>query len=220
MAEKYGTIPEKFTKEWWEYFWEYYKIHTIVIVAIIVAVAVTVYQSVTAPKYDFFMTYTSMYPIPEENAAALTDKLSEYVVDINDNGEKLPCLYQYVFSNDEIDAQYLSAMISKLQLEFVTDDTMLFIFSEDKAQYFFDSDMMDGAFQPVNNWLDSRVDDSLLFNSGNNSYAVSLRESKLLKDLGIYREDLYVGVRNYSTDKEENAKKLESAKNIANILVK
>ena len=29
MAEKYGTVPKKFTSAWWEYFWDYYKWHTI-----------------------------------------------------------------------------------------------------------------------------------------------------------------------------------------------
>ena len=24
MAEKYGDMPKRFTKKWWEYFWDYY----------------------------------------------------------------------------------------------------------------------------------------------------------------------------------------------------
>ena len=44
MAEKYGTIPKRFTPEWWEYFWMYYKVHTIAITLVILAVAITVYQ--------------------------------------------------------------------------------------------------------------------------------------------------------------------------------
>ena len=50
--EKYGTIPPKFTKEWWEYFWDYYKVHTICTVAAIVIIVSTIVQCANSPEYE------------------------------------------------------------------------------------------------------------------------------------------------------------------------
>ena len=36
MSEKYGNIPDKFTKAWWEYYWEYYRWYVIVPLVIII----------------------------------------------------------------------------------------------------------------------------------------------------------------------------------------
>ena len=32
MAEKYGTVPPKYTAKWWQYIWDYYKWHIIITV--------------------------------------------------------------------------------------------------------------------------------------------------------------------------------------------
>ena len=50
MAEKYGVVPKRFTREWWDYFWMYYKWHTIAIAFVIIAVTVTIVQKINAPK--------------------------------------------------------------------------------------------------------------------------------------------------------------------------
>lgn len=70
MAEKYGTIPKRFTKDWWSYFWDYYKVHTLVTVGIIAAIIITIIQVRSTPKYDLYVTYVGdMYLTDEKQAA-------------------------------------------------------------------------------------------------------------------------------------------------------
>ena len=52
MAEKYGTVPKKFTKEWWSWYWMYYKWHTIGVIFALFLVFLTFMESLTAEKYD------------------------------------------------------------------------------------------------------------------------------------------------------------------------
>ena len=52
MAEKYGEVPPKFTKKWWEYFWDYYKWHVIITVVAVLIASVTIVQCATRPKYE------------------------------------------------------------------------------------------------------------------------------------------------------------------------
>ena len=58
--EKYGTVPKRFTKAWWEYFWEYYKLHVIVSVVVISMIGISAHQLLTNPKYDVTVTYVKV----------------------------------------------------------------------------------------------------------------------------------------------------------------
>ena len=77
MAEKYGTIPPKFTREWWKYFWDYYKVHTIVTVILVAAVALTVYSKATAPKYDLTLCYAGASVLNEQTEEAIRKEASK-----------------------------------------------------------------------------------------------------------------------------------------------
>lgn len=214
--EVYGVKPKMFTKEWWPYFWEYYKIQTIVVVFAIIAIVTTVYQLVTAPEYDFYMTYTASQPLKEEILDAFNSEISEHIYDKNGDGEKLMLINEYSFVEDNLDAQYVSAMITKLQLDFVLDEVALFIFTEDKEKFLFDSDSMEGAFIPLTEWVEGEIPLNLKLND----YAISLKNSSICKKLGIPGEDFYVGVRNYPNIDEDLQKQLDTAKNVAKILIK
>ena len=54
MAEKYGEVPPKFTKKWWEYFWDYYKWHVIITVVAVLIASVTIVQCATRTEISFF----------------------------------------------------------------------------------------------------------------------------------------------------------------------
>ena len=218
MAEHYGTIPKKFTKAWWEYFWDYYKIHTIVAAIIIAAVLITVYQVVTRTSYDYHVIYTSSMYIDAEK---LSDAIKPFVEDIDNNGEKNIDIQQIVFSENDEDAEFMSAMITKLQLQFVSDECMLFIFDEDKAKYLFNNDMLEGAFKPAADWTETDIFKEHTYYSFNDiNYAVSLKDSELLKNAGIDCENLYVAVRNYINDDSETLENIHTAITIAHALVK
>ncbi len=221
MAEKYGEIPKLFTKKWWEYFWDYYKIHTIVAAVIILLTGTAVYQSVTAPKYDFNVLYAGEYDLIDENAELLRQRMSGFVTDTDGNGKDGVALKRISFVNGMDAPQVEYASIMKMQLEFTDDNSILFIFDDTKAQFYIGTSEMDGAFLEVSQWLDGEVGEDRLYISDDKAYAVSLKGSKLLEECGINSDNLYIAVRNHIEEPHEELKeKIADAKNIANAILR
>lgn len=219
MAEKYGTIPKKFTKEWWEYFWDYYKIHTIAALFIIILAAVTIYQITTSPKYDFNITYSGEIGLDENTQDLISEYLSDITEDIDGNGKKSILFQQLVFADDNTDPQYTAAMITKLQLEFVTNETMLFIFDRSKTNYLFGGSM-EGVFDEVGNWLDDDGEKDVLYSSDGKAYAVSLKNSTFMKQINAPADSLYIAIRAGSDDDEMTLKRRSFAIDAAKMLIK
>ena len=88
MAEKYGTIPKKITKEWWEYFWTYYKWHIIIPFAIILMIVSTIYSQINAEKFDVILTYAGKMNYSQEMTEKLEKELSPLCSDVDGNGKK------------------------------------------------------------------------------------------------------------------------------------
>ena len=206
MAEKYGTIPKRFTKDWWAYFWDYYKVHTLVVAGIIAAIIITVVQVRSAPKYDLYVTYVGDMYLSEEKAAELTNKLSEQIDDIDGDGKKSVGINQYIFSEDDVknNPQYFQAIVTKVQLTFLNDDSMLFIFNDKNSNYLFQTDSLEGAFTPASEWADiSGIDKDKLFAASGSVYGVALSDSVF--DPGV-NETLYATVRAPRADSDESGK--------------
>lgn len=220
MAEKYGTIPKRFTPEWWEYFWMYYKVHTIAIALVILAVAFTVYQVCTQPKYDLNIAYVNNLFLDENTQGELLEEICGQIEDLDENGEKSVYVESLVFSEDSVEAEYNTAVITKLNLQYVTDDILLFVFSEEKGRYLFQDNSLDGLFQPVSDWLNDGVElsEDELYKVGDKAYGVKISNTAL-KDMP--GEALYVAVRNLRPDSDEKVlKRLKESKKVANYLIK
>ena len=74
MAERYGTVPKKFTAEWWDYFWTYYKWYVITILFVVIAIGSTIYGKITEEKFDLTVTYAGNNMYSEE----VCDKIKQY----------------------------------------------------------------------------------------------------------------------------------------------
>lgn len=221
MAEKYGEIPKRFTKKWWEYFWDYYKVHTIASVVIIIAVVVTIYQVLTAPQYEFNVSYAGEYDIPYENAEVLRLKMSEFVTDSNNDGKDGIKLNQISFVEGREDPQIESAKATRMYLEITDENSILFLVDESKAKYFFGDGELEDAFLEVYQWLLEDIGDDKLYIKDDKAYAVCLKGSKLLEECGIDSENLYIAIRCYDDDlDEEMQEKIADAKNIANAIIR
>ena len=219
MAEKYGTIPKRFTKDWWAYFWDYYKVHTLVAAGIIAAIIITIVQVRSTPKYDLYVTYVGDMYLSEEKAAELTNKLSEQIDDIDGDGKKSVGLSQYIFSEDDVEnnPQYFQAIVTKVQLTFLNDDSMLFIFNDKNSNYLFQTDSLEGAFSPVSDWTDfSDIDKDKLFAASGTVYGIELSDSVF--DSGV-NEKLYAAVRTPRADSDESGKaRTETSQELARYL--
>lgn len=217
MAEKYGVIPKRFTREWWDYFWTYYKWHTIAILAIIIAVSGTVYQKVTAPKYDLVLTYAGEKYIQDDTKAEIEKKLEPLCDDVNGNGERLLDFLTMDFTQQSLkDPQYAYAMEMKLQLSLAEDDAYIYIFDKSIIDRFAGENEKYETFAQLDEWLDAPADEASIYKN----VAVSLENNKLFSELGMDMTDSWLLIR-YKP--REDQKKQESgykaAINLANAIL-
>lgn len=221
MAEKYGTVPDRWTKEWWAYFWDYYKLHTIAAVFIIVCIAVTIVQYATRERYDLTVTYAGYKMYSDEDAEKIQNVLSQYTEDVDKNGEKSVFFQDMTFMGTPGSEEYDYAIQSKLDVQFVDDAAYLFIYDEKEIHTMMGRNAVSGQYTAVEDWADAEIDDSLLYKAEDGkSYAVKLSDSALLGENGIYHDDLYVLVRKNYSNKEKNILAYKSVVRIANELIK
>lgn len=221
MAEKYGTVPDRWTKEWWAYFWEYYKWHTIFTAFIVVCIAATIVQYATRDRYDMTVTYTGYKMYSDEEADKIQNILSQYTEDVDGNGEKSVFFQDMTFMGTPGSEEYDYAIQSKLDLQFVDDVSYLFIYDEKVLKTMMERDSVSEQYTAVEDWADIEIDESLLYKAEDGkNYAVKLSDSVLLEQNGIYHDDLYVLVRQNYSDKAKNTLAYKSAERIANELIK
>lgn len=205
MAEKF-VKPKRFTAKWWSYFWEYYKWYVITAVVIIISVIYTVNNYLNQPKYMYNMIYAGYGFIAEENKEAFKTALTEGYSS-EDIGDGIEFTQLNFDDSPTADAQFQSAALSKLQLQFVTDETFLFLFDEKMLGSVLGGEDTANIWMPVSEWADEMSDEDSLYNE----YAVCLKDSKLLEKCGINGEDIYVVLRyNYERDKNEDNEKRHS----------
>jgi len=197
MAEKYGVIPKRFTKAWWEYFWMYYKWYVIIAVIVLALVISTVHQVVTAPKYDITLVYAGGTVYDQAAEDALNKKLSENVRDVNENGETLAQLLQYNFAIDSKEVEYAMAMDVKLQMALSEDETFIFIMDKELLERYIGSSAENCVFAPLDNWLTTDVAEEKKYMAHGKAYAVELSGNKFLEDCGINAEGKYLCMRFY-----------------------
>lgn len=212
MAEKYGTVPDRWTKEWWDYFWYYYKWRVILIAFAILCVVFTVAQCAMREKYDLTVTYAGHMMYSEEEINRLTAGISEYIDDVDGNGEKSVFFQQLNFMDTMGSEEYDYASQSKLDLEFHNEQSFLFLYDEKELQNMLGRDYADEIYVPVSEWAQDA--------DGDLEYAVSLKDSAFFAENNIYSEDLYLVVRRNYKDDKKNVLAWESSVRIANNLIK
>lgn len=220
MAEKYGTVPPKWTKEWWDYFWYYYKWRVLFIAFAVVCVAVTVTQCVTRERYDMTVTYAGQKMYTEEEITRLTDGIEEYIDDVDGNGKKSVFFQQLNFMNTPGSEEYDYASQTKLDLEFHNEQSFLFLHDLAELENMVGRDSAKEIYVPVSEWADVMPDEELLYSKDGTAYAVNLKGSAFLAQNGIYRDDLYVILRRNYKDDEKNNLAFSSSVKTANNLIK
>lgn len=198
MAEKYGTVPPKFTKSWWEYFWMYYKWHTIITLFVIFAVGITIYQNVTAPKYDITLMYAGSNMYSEEASLKIEDALSPICADVDENGENSLLFSQLnIDLANQSDGEYLMAMVTKLQLSLAEDDVYLYIMDKATAQYCLGDDTESAIFAPLSDWVTADIGDAEKFSAGGIDFGIKLDNCAFFGENDIDFKDHYLFLRYY-----------------------
>ncbi len=198
MAEKYGTVPPKFTKAWWEYFWMYYKWPTIIISFIIIAIGTTVYQKITAPKYDVTLMYAGKNIYTEEEVLKIEETLSPLCTDADENGESALLFSQLnIDLENQSGGEYLMAMVTKLQLSLAEGDVYLYIMDKDTAQYCMGDDTENAIFAPLSDWLTADLADMETYSIKDIDYGIKLDDCAFFSENGIDFKDQYLLIRYY-----------------------
>ncbi len=197
MAEKYGTIPKKFTLKWWEYFWMYYKRYIIILAIIIAIIGITVFSKIMAPRYDLTLTYAGSKVFSEETVQNVEQTLSPLCKDIDKNGEKALFFSQLNFSEDVPEVQYMSTVLARLNMAFAEDETYIFILDKERASTFMGETPEDTAYAPLNDWLAADISNLGTLSAHGVDYGVDISNCEMFKDLGMDVSDHYLFIRYY-----------------------
>ncbi len=219
MAEKYGEIPPKFTKQWWEYFWEYYKWHVIITAAAVIIAVVTIVQCATRETYDMTVVYAGHMNYSEGETERLQSLMEECISDIDGDGEQSVDFQRLVFSDGSGSEEYDYAMQTKLDMTFTEDFTYVYLMDEVEAKLYIQRKSVSESFEPTDVFAGD-TDAEILRAEDGTGYAVSLRNSSVLRENNIYRDDLYLFIRVNSQNDEKSAQSYNDALNIAKKLIK
>ncbi len=221
MAEKYGEIPKRFTKEWWKYFWGYYKLHTIVAAFIIIALSATLIEKLTAPKYDLTLTYAGYTVFMDNYIESAQKKLSTDCPDTNKNGESLLNLNVFSFPKDEnADPEYTLAMLTRFSLTVGEEEAFIYVVEKDFLDNYMLSKVNHNSFAKVSDWCNMPVAPDKTLEYGGNEVAVSLDGNDILQKAGVPTDNTYLLVR-YAPreDQKEQETAYKSAVEFANTIL-
>ena len=158
MAEKYGEVPPKFTKKWWEYFWDYYKWHVIITVVAVLIASVTIVQCATRPKYDMNVVYAGHMNYSEEEINKLKEIISERISDIDGNGENSVLLSTLVFADNAGSEEYDYAIQTKLDLTFTDDCSFIYLMDKANVDAQMQKEVVDQIYDCTDSFIDSSSD--------------------------------------------------------------
>lgn len=223
--EKYGEIPKRFTKKWWEYFWDYYKIHTIATIAIVVAVASTISQCVNKIDYDLSLVTTGLPLLSQEKDIALCTKMAEFADDVDGEDGTNVFITQIPIGVEGQDPEYEATLMQSFMIELGFGEGYIYFFSDECADSYLNRDDVAYSFMPISEWGigDTDLEGRKIKLYMGEAYALSMEGNSLLEEAGIDTSDCYMMMRypRYNEKDDEQAlKKFENAKKAAHAILK
>ena len=222
--EKYGEIPKRFTKNWWEYFWDYYKIHTIATVVAVVAIASTISQCVNKIDYDLSIVTAGLPTLSQVGDETLCTALSELCDDIDGKDGTNVYISQIPMGVEGTDPEYEATLMQSFLIELGFGEGYIYLFSNECADSYLNRDDVVDSFLPVSDWGIGDIDlegRKIKLYMGE-VYALGMEGNSYLEDAGINTADCYMMVRypRYNEKDDEQAlKRFENAKIAAKAIV-
>lgn len=223
--EKYGEIPKRFTKKWWEYFWDYYKIHTIAAVVAVVAIASTISQCANKVNYDLSLVTAGLPLLSEERDMALCAEIAEFADDVDGKDGTNVFITQIPMGVEGQDPEYETTLMQSFMIELGFGEGYIYFFSEECADSYLNRDDVADSFMPVSDWGVTGIDAEgkrILLYMGE-PFALSMEGNALLEEAGVDTSDCYMMMRypRYNEKDDEQAlKKFENAKKAAQAILK
>lgn len=152
MARRKKELPKEYPKEpltskqKWDNFWFY---NTGKIVAVLIAVALVglyIYELVTKEKHDITLVYATSDYVLDDQVTEIEEMLSQYVTDVDGNGEVSLYIDDLVINNTsaQADPAMVQAQSTKLMAAFALNEDSIFILDQGSMTPWADS--IDGAF--------------------------------------------------------------------------
>lgn len=114
-----------------KHFWYYDKVKLFVVIAVIAVVAYTIYQLVTAEKYDLEVAYYGEREFTEEQIESFEQYLSENIEDINGDGERNVKFTVVTYTQQQTINEYGMAINQKFLMELSAGTACAYIVSPD-----------------------------------------------------------------------------------------
>lgn len=197
MAEKYGTVPKKFTKEWWEWYWMYYKWLTLGILFTLIVITVSIVSSCLAEKYDITLTYAGKSYHTDEVKEKVEEILSPLCADLDENGENSLYFSSLYLDTESKDVQQVQAMATKLAMALGEEETYIFLLTREIADSYKEESAEYIPFAPLENWVKSDISELDTYDAHGNSYGIAISELDIFKEIGIPTDDVYMFIRYY-----------------------
>ena len=180
--EVYGEIPQKYTKEWWDYIWYYYKWHILSTVFAVVMIVTCFQQCANRPSYDLqiaMITEEEFYLTQTEGLKSLAESV---ISDATGNGENEVYILP-IHMSDESDATTVQTGFARFTAEMAVPESYVFIVSRHYGDIVLKNEMLEST----DVWADGAESDG---------YLVSLKGNEKLKEIGIDSDsvELYLGV--------------------------
>lgn len=220
MAEVYGEKPKVFTKEWWPYFWLYYKWHTIAFVFIAMLALIGITDCAKREKYDLGITYLGRTYYEDAMWKKAETLLEPEIKDADANNEKNIGIMQLIVSDKKEYAEQNYATYIKHDTTLADEVSYIYIYDSSELKTISANGFVAENYAEASQWLDGEISDDMLVYDGEKAYAVSLKDSTVLKEAGINCEDLYVLVKYDADLPEKNDAAHDNAQIIANNLIK
>jgi len=211
MAEKYGTVPKRFTKAWWEWYWMYYKWLTLGILFVLVILTVNFLGNYFAEKYDITLTYAGNTYHSDTCREKVEELLSPLCSDLDENGEKSLFFSSLLIDPDSKDIQQVQAMNTKLAMALGEDETYLFLLTKEIADTYKGESVEYIPFAPLEDWVQGDISELNTYNAHGNAYGIDISEIDVFKESGIPTDEVYMFIRYYPR-KDQIKKQLKGYK--------
>lgn len=206
---------EKNFKEKWDNYWYYYKLHTWIGIFVLFILTFTITQCIHTVKPDVTIDLVTTGAVTEI-FPEVDGYLSEVITDSNEDGNKHISLNTLYISNEAISEQNI-AMQQKMMLELAAGDVSMFIFDKTNLERYITQD----AYSPLSDFIDlapyKNTENKLVEHNGI-AYAISLKGSAKLAEMGFLSDDLYAAFRFVPEEFVNDEKKMAEYRNAASIL--
>lgn len=214
--EKYGTIPKKFTKAWWEYVWEYYKYHIAVALFAVFFVGSLIHTNLTRKYYDVYVTYIGLGSFNESVQAEFDNIIIPVAEDTNEDEELDSTYYVYNVENpadDELFTEYEYAAESKIIVDLQAGESYLYIMSAANVENMYE---VSECFEPVTEFVSDMGDREVIMSKDGYPFAISMAQSQKLAEKGIDTSNMYIAVKKVYDNEKDEQRRLKVHKNSLN----